>query len=139
VVTATALPLLFVAYTAGPFVFNVYLVLPETARISSEALKLYLANLPPTATLRIETQKFNLHLRRTEATVRDLVPAQSKTRPISFMYTKAKPAPWYDGFGDRTCFYAPEKSGRAQRTHRYFPEVWDQVFAQIKKNGPTRT
>jgi hypothetical protein len=129
--------MLYAAYMAGPFVLNVYLALPETARVSSEALKVYLANLPLTATLRLETLKFNLYLRRTEVTVRDLVPARSMTRPMSFMYTKPKPAPWYAGFGDRTFFYAPEKSRRAQRTHRFFPEVWDHVFAQIKNNKPS--
>lgn len=78
--------------------------------------------------------KFNFFPRMTEVTLSDLVPAKEFFRPVSFRNTKPQLASIWQG-GPKYVFYAPEKSRREKGTSRFFPEVWERIFVQIKKNG----
>ena len=124
--------MLFVTWTAAPFVNQVFLALP--AGVSGfQAILSYLQSAPRTAKLSIETMKFNFYPRRTEVSLSQLIPAKAKTRPVSFMNTKPRSIPWYKG-RDNVFFYTPDKSRPAKSTSKFFPEVWKHVFAQIQRN-----
>ncbi|GFG11228.1 hypothetical protein IFM5058_05320 [Aspergillus udagawae] len=81
VVAGGALPMLFVAYTSAPFVNFVHLALPVFARRSREQTLQYAKNLPPTATLYINTMKFTTIPRQTEVRLGDLVRDKALLRP----------------------------------------------------------
>ncbi|KAL1961051.1 hypothetical protein VTO42DRAFT_4939 [Malbranchea cinnamomea] len=133
IVVGSAIPMFFVCWTAAPFVTQVFLQLPGFAQASNEAMHSYLKNVPRTATLSIETMMFNFYPCRTKVTVAQLVPASSKTRPVTFMNAVPQETSWWKG-KEAIYFYAPEKSRPAKRTVKFFPEVWEQVFAHIKNN-----
>lgn len=117
--------MLFVAWTATPFVNQVYLALPSFAQLSKKAMRAYLNNVPRTANVSIETMKFNFYPHYTRASISELVTAKAKTRPVSFRTTKS-------------VFFAPEKSRPAKSTSRFFPGAWQQVFKHIKENSSKR-
>ncbi|KAK2792350.1 hypothetical protein FQN51_001690 [Onygenales sp. PD_10] len=136
IVVGGSIPMLFVLFTSAPFVNHVYLAIPTIAQQTRQRTQAYLKNVPRNATLNIETMKLNFYPRRTEVSLEDLIPARSKVRPVSFMHTKPQPQPWWKGKSP-IYFYAPEKSKHGARaTLRYFPEVWEGVFAKIKANRP---
>lgn len=138
VVVGSAIPMVFVTFTGAPIVSQVHLAIPGFAQKSREAMMSYLKNVPRTADLSVETIKSNLYPRRSRVRLCDLVAARSPVRPMSFINTKPGPRRWWEGRGD-VYFYATEKSRPAKGTHKFFPEVWEQVFAQIKQNGARRT
>lgn len=124
--------MLFVAYTASPFVNQVYLSLPGFAMQSKHNMLQYLRNVPRTASLSIETTRYNFYPRKTEVALANLVPSKSMTRPVSFMRTDSQ-SPWWKN-KDPIYFFAPDKSRPARSTHKFFPEVWERVFDLIKRN-----
>ncbi|WEW59256.1 hypothetical protein PRK78_004725 [Emydomyces testavorans] len=134
IVVAGAIPMLFVSYTAAPFVNQIYLVLPAFAQQSREHMLSYLKSIPRTALLSIETMKFNFYPRRTQVAISDLVPGRALLRPVSFINSNPQPQPWWRG-KDGVYFYAPEKNRPAAPTPKFFPEAWEQVFAQVKQNS----
>ncbi|KAL2814300.1 hypothetical protein BJX63DRAFT_431456 [Aspergillus granulosus] len=82
VIIGGAIPMLFVSYTSAPFVNFVHLALPVSVRRSREQALQYAKQLPPTATLYINTMKFTTIPRQTQVRLGDLVPDKSKLRPI---------------------------------------------------------
>ncbi|KAK2809199.1 hypothetical protein FQN50_004035 [Emmonsiellopsis sp. PD_5] len=139
VVVGGSIPMLFVLFTTAPFVNHVYLAIPTIAQQTRQRTQAYLKNVPRDATLNIETMKLNFYPRRTEVSLQDLIPARSRVRPVSFAHTKPEPQPWWKGKSP-IHFYAPEKSKHGSRaTLKYFPEVWEGVFAKIKANQPPKT
>ncbi|KAM5496070.1 hypothetical protein McaMca56_004740 [Microsporum canis] len=133
IVVGGAIPMLFVSFTAAPFVNQVYLSLPTFTQQSREHLRAYLNKLPRNATLNVETMKFNFYPKRTLVSISDLVPRSSMLRPVSFMNINPQPRPWWKG-KDQVLFFAPEKSRPARSTSNFLPEIWEQVFTQIKNN-----
>ncbi|KAF3483950.1 uncharacterized protein GIQ15_03274 [Arthroderma uncinatum] len=133
IVIGGAIPMLFVSFTTAPFVNQVYLSLPAFTQQSKEHLRTYLNKIPRTATLNIETMKFNFYPKRTLVSIADLAPRKSKLRPVSLMNINPQPRPWWKG-KDQVLFFAPEKSRPAKSTSRFLPEAWEKVFAQIKNN-----
>ncbi|KAG2420826.1 hypothetical protein HFD88_000440 [Aspergillus terreus] len=108
IIVGGSLPMLFVAYTAAPYVNFVHLALPVFARRSREQAIQYAKNLPPTATLYINTMRFTTIPRQTEVQLGDLVRDRKLFRPITFRNTNPKPVPWWQGRPLRE-FYADEK------------------------------
>ena len=133
VVIGGAVPMLFVSYTAAPFVNQVSLFLPSFAQRSREHMLAYLNSIPRTATLSIETMKFNFYPRRTQLSISDLRLAKAITRPVSFENTNPQTLPWWKG-KDKIYFFTSEKSRPAKATSKFYPEVWEHVFAHIKNN-----
>ncbi|KAM5472863.1 hypothetical protein MauCBS54593_002576 [Microsporum audouinii] len=133
IVVGGAIPMLFVSFTAAPFVNQVYLSLPTFTQQSREHLRAYLNKLPRNATLNVETMKFNFYPKRTLVSISDLVPRSSMLRPVSFMNINPQPRPWWKG-KDQVLFFAPEKNRPAKSTSNFLPEIWEQVFTQIKNN-----
>jgi hypothetical protein len=80
--------------------------------------------------------KFNFYPRRTELSISDLTPAKAITRPVSLMNVNPRTLPWWKG-KDKVYFFTPEKSRPAKATLRFYPEVWEHVFNQIKNNRPS--
>ncbi|EIT78357.1 hypothetical protein AO1008_09157 [Aspergillus oryzae 100-8] len=133
VVVGGALPMLFVSYTSAPFVNFVHLALPAFARRSKEHTVQYAKNLPPTATLYINTMKFTTIPRQTEVRLGDLVPDKAIFRPVSFRNKNPAPLPWWAGKTLRQ-FYAAEKSQPGRESTTFYPELWEHVYKQIQKN-----
>lgn len=136
--------MLYVAYTAAPFVNFVYLVLPPFARRSRDHAVQYARNLPPQAVLHIQTMRYNLVPRLTVVRVGDLVPAEGRFRPVSFRLQNAAARPWWQG-RMLTQFYAADKSQAsmaaapaAPPSSTYYPGLWDSVYSQIQKPGPAK-
>ncbi|EED20410.1 conserved hypothetical protein [Talaromyces stipitatus ATCC 10500] len=129
IVIGGMLPLIFVAYTTAPFVNNIYLHLPVFARKSREAALEYVKNLPSTATLSIKTMKITTIPRTTEVRISDLVRDKSLLRPVTFRNT------YSTGYGTLKQFYAFPTSKNARSTPKFYPELWDHIFAQIQSQG----
>ena len=125
--------MLFVSYTAAPFVNQICLALPAFAQQSKEHMLAYLKSIPRTATLSIETMKFNFYPRRTQLSISDLMSAKAITRPVSFVNTNPQILPWWKG-KDKIYFFTSETSRPAKATSKFYPEVWERVFAHIKNN-----
>lgn len=126
---AGALPLIFVAYTTAPFVNNIYIHLPVFARKSREAALEYVKNLPSNATLSIQTMKITTIPRTTEVRISDLVPDKATLRPVSFRNTYTL------GTGTLKQFYATPTSKNARSTPKFYPELWEPIFARIQRNN----
>ncbi|PGH14090.1 hypothetical protein AJ80_06095 [Polytolypa hystricis UAMH7299] len=137
IIACAAVPMLFISYTSAPFVNQVYLHLPAVAQQSRANMLSYLKSVPRNAKLNIETMKFNFYPKRVEVSLSDLVPSKSITRPVSFMNTNPQAVAWWKP-KERINFFTPEKNRPTPPTSRFFPEVWEQVFSQIKKNGASR-
>jgi hypothetical protein len=135
VVVGGLLPLLFVSYTSAPYVNWIHLALPVFARKSREQAIQYAQNLPPTATLYINTMKFSTIPRRTEVRLGDLVPDKAVLRPVKFRNQNPMLLPWWQG-RTLTQFYASENPGTVKATSKFYPEVWEHVFKQIQRNVP---
>ncbi|KAL1974343.1 hypothetical protein VTN31DRAFT_4547 [Thermomyces dupontii] len=134
IVVGGTLPMLFVAYTAAPFVTNIYLYLPVFARKSREEALKYARDLPPSATLHIGTLKATTIPRISEVQLSNLVPSKSFLRPVSFRNTSPAKLPWWRG-GTLTEFYTTEKSKTAKGTPQFYPEVWESVYNKIQENA----
>ncbi|KAF7597238.1 hypothetical protein BBP40_008080 [Aspergillus hancockii] len=134
VVVGGALPMLFVSYTSAPFVNFIHLALPAFARRSREQTLHYAKNLPPTATLYINTMKFTTIPRQTEVRLGDLVADKATLRPVSFRNKNPVPLPWWAGKILRQ-FYTTEKSQPGRQSTAFYPELWEHVYKQIQNNG----
>lgn len=130
------MPMLFISYTAAPWVNFVHLALPVFARRSRDQVMQYAAKLPPTATLYINTMKFTTIPRQTEVRVGDLVADKSLLRPVAFRNQNPTPLPWWQGKALRQ-FYAADKSKPGKASTTFYPELWEHVYKQIR-NNPTR-
>lgn len=137
VVAGGTIPMLFVAYTSAPFVNFVHLALPVFARRSREQAIQYAKNLPPTATLYINTMKFTTIPRQTEVRVGDLLSDKALLRPVSFRNTNPAPLSWWQGRTLRH-FYAMEKSKPGKQSTTFYPELWEYVYRQIQNNVPKK-
>ncbi|OJI98152.1 hypothetical protein ASPVEDRAFT_79813 [Aspergillus versicolor CBS 583.65] len=131
IVVGGALPMLFVAYTSAPYVNFVHLVLPISVRRSREQAVQYAKKLPPTATLYLNTMKFNTIPRQSEVRLSDLVPDKSPIRPVSFRNKNPAPLPWWRG---KTLqhFFTAEKSKPGKESTTFYPELWEHVYKQIQ-------
>ncbi|PWY86002.1 hypothetical protein BO70DRAFT_288846 [Aspergillus heteromorphus CBS 117.55] len=131
---ASTIPMIFVMYTSAPFVNFIHIALPVFARRSRETALEYAKNLPPTATLYINTMKVTTVPKLTEVRLGDLVASKSLLRPVSFANKNPVPRPWWKG---RTLsqFYAAGKSHQGKQASGFFPEVWEHVYKQIQSNG----
>ncbi|OAX82383.1 hypothetical protein ACJ72_03269 [Emergomyces africanus] len=133
IVIGGSLPMLFVLYTTAPFVNLIYLTLPHAARQTRQRTQFYIKDVPRNAILNIETMKLNFYFRKTQVALSDLMPGRSAFRPMNFINTNPTPQPWWKG--NNAYFYAPVKTRLSSKpTSKYFPEVWEGVFAKIKQN-----
>lgn len=123
--------MLFVAYTAAPYVNFVHLALPAFARRSRENAIHYARNLPPTATLYINTMRFTTIPRQTVVRLGDLVPLKDNTRPVTFRNTKPAPRPWWMGKAP-TQFYTGHLSRPGRQSTAFYPELWPDVYHRIQ-------
>ncbi|KLJ05425.1 hypothetical protein EMPG_11099 [Blastomyces silverae] len=133
VVIGGSIPMLFVLYTTAPFVNLIYLRLPHAARQTRQRTQFYLKDVPQNAVLSLETMKFNFYFRKTEVALSDLTLGRSTLRPVNIINTNPTPQQWWKG--NNTYFYAPVKTRLSSKpTSKYFPEIWEGVFAKIKQN-----
>lgn len=132
----SALPLIFVSYTAAPYVNFVHLELPIFARRSRLEAVQYAKSLPPTAKLSINTTGPSLVPRQTEVRLKDLVPDRSLLRPVSFRNRNPVPLSWWQG---RTLqqFYTADKVKAGEASAKYYPSLWEHVYQQIQSQGPS--
>lgn len=133
VIAGGAIPMLFVSYTAAPYVNFVHLFLPAFARKSRETAIQYAKNLPPTATLYINTMRFNTIPRQSIMRLGDLVAESDKTRPVTFRNTKPAPRPWYMGKATNQFFTEPSSRPGRQST-AFYPELWPSIYQRILSN-----
>ncbi|KAE8152631.1 hypothetical protein BDV25DRAFT_150770 [Aspergillus avenaceus] len=137
IIVGGALPMLFIAYTSAPFVNFVHLALPAFARRSREQTIQYAKELPPTATLYINTMKFTTIPRQTEVRLGDLVADKAFTRPVSFRNKNPAPLPWWAGKTLRQ-FFTGKRSQPGKQSTTFYPELWEHVYKQIQNNGARR-
>ncbi|KAL4922502.1 hypothetical protein BDW62DRAFT_172652 [Aspergillus aurantiobrunneus] len=138
IVIGGALPMLFVAYTSAPYVNFVHLALPISVRRSQEQAITYAKKLPSTATLYINTMKFNTIPRQTEVRLADLVPDKSPIRPVSFRNKNPASLPWWRGKSLQQ-FYTTEKSKPGKQSTTFYPGLWEHVYQQIQNRPLGRT
>lgn len=127
--------MLFVAYTSAPYVNFVHLTLPAFARRSREAAMQYAKDLPPTATLHLNTMRFNTIPRQTAVRFGDLVADKQALRPVSFRNLNPAPRPWWMGRSP-TQFYTAEKSHVGRDSSAFYPELWQQIYPKIQAQKP---
>ncbi|QQK39784.1 60S ribosomal protein L6-1 [Penicillium digitatum] len=132
VIVAGALPMLFVSYTAAPYVNFIHLALPAFARKSREAAVQYAKDLPPTAVLYLTSMRFNTIPRQTTARLGDLVPLKDTLRPVTFQNLKPSPQRWWQGRAP-TQFYTGSHSKPGRQTSAFFPDLWNGIYQQIQK------
>ena len=137
VVVGGALPLLFVGYTAAPFVNYIHLALPAFARKSREQALQYAKNLPPYATIYINTMKFSTIPRRVEVRISDLIPDKSILRPVSFRNINPARLPWWQGRA-QAHFFTTEKSNLGRSSMAFYPELWEPVYQKIQQNQQSK-
>ncbi|KAJ5045756.1 hypothetical protein NUH16_002576 [Penicillium rubens] len=132
VIAAGALPMLFVSYTAAPYVNFIHLALPAFARKSREAAVQYAKDLPPTAVLYLTSMRFNTIPRQTAVRLGDLVPIKDALRPVTFQNLNPSPQRWWQGRAP-TQFYTGTHSKPGRQTSAFFPELWNVIYHQIQK------
>ncbi|CAG8027257.1 unnamed protein product [Penicillium olsonii] len=135
VIAAGSLPMLFVSYTAAPYVNFVHLALPAFARKSREAAVQYAKELPPTAVLYLTSMRFNTIPRQTAVRIGDLVPKKDMLRPVTFEHLKPASRRWWQGRAP-THFYTDSSSKPGRQTSAFFPELWNGIYQQITKSKP---
>ncbi|CAG8228272.1 unnamed protein product [Penicillium salamii] len=135
VIAAGSLPMLFISYTAAPYVNFVHLALPAFARKSREAAVQYAKELPPTAVLYLTSMRFNTIPRQTAVRIGDLVPTKDLVRPVTFEHLKPAPRRWWQGRAP-TQFYTDSNSKPGRQTSAFFPELWNGIYQQIKNAKP---
>lgn len=131
-IAAGALPMLFVSYTAAPYVNFIHLALPAFARKSREAAVQYAKDLPPTAVLYLTSMRFNTIPRQTAVRLGDLVPVKDALRPVTFQNLKPLPQRWWQGKAP-VQFYTASHSKPGRQTSAFFPELWNGIYQQIQK------
>lgn len=77
-------PLVYVTYSASPFVTNIQLHLPPFARTSTEMLRRFVANAPPTTQLEIVTQSMIGKPRVSTMKLGDLRPTKKRLGMVNF-------------------------------------------------------
>ncbi|KAJ6180548.1 hypothetical protein N7519_011009 [Penicillium mononematosum] len=132
VIAAGALPMLFVSYTAAPYVNFIHLALPAFARKSREAAVQYAKDLPPTAVLYLTSMRFNTIPRQTAVRLGDLIPIKDALRPVTFQNLNPSPQRWWQGRAP-TKFYTGTHSKPGRQTSAFFPELWNVIYQQIQK------
>ncbi|KAJ5362574.1 hypothetical protein N7541_003418 [Penicillium brevicompactum] len=135
VIAAGALPMLFVSYTAAPYVNFIHLALPAFARKSREAAAQYAKELPPTAVLYLTSMRFNTIPRQTTVRIGDLVPTKDVLRPVTFQNLNPMPHRWWQG-KTPTQFYTDASSKPGRQTSAFFPELWNDIYQHIQKAKP---
>lgn len=126
--------MLYIAYTAAPFVNYIHLALPPFARRSRENAIQYVKNLPPTATFYINTMRFTTIPRQTQVHMADLVPDKALLRPVSFRNKNPAPSSWWRGRTLRH-FYTAEKSQPGKVSSTFYPEMWEHIYKQIQSKN----
>lgn len=111
---------------------------PANVIANIPAMRQYFNHLPKSTTVQIETMKFLFWPRYTIASVKDLIPASSVSRPITFKTLRPDHRPWYAG-GNKSEFYAaaPRSTPEAP-TKKYRPEGWVKLFESIQSNRPKK-
>ena len=127
--------MLFVSYTAAPYVNFIHLALPAFARKSREAAVQYAKDLPPTAVLYLTSMRFNTIPRQTAVRLGDLVPLTDPLRPVTFQNLNPSPQRWWQGRAP-TQFYTGTHSKPGRQTSAFFPELWNGIYQQIQKGKP---
>lgn len=133
----SALPLIFVSYTAAPYVNFIHLELPLWARRSSMEAVQYAKQLPPTAKLFINTNGPSLVPRQTELRLGDLIPDRALLRPVSFRNKHPVPLRWWQGKTLQQ-FYTADKIAGGKPSSKYYPWLWEHVYKQIQSQKPGR-
>ncbi|KAK0631951.1 hypothetical protein B0T14DRAFT_490401 [Immersiella caudata] len=77
-------PILYVTYSASPFVTAVHLHLPPFARTSAEMLRRFVANAPPATKLDIVSQSFIGKPRVSTITMGELKPCKKRWGMVNF-------------------------------------------------------
>ncbi|KAJ5895183.1 hypothetical protein N7495_006874 [Penicillium taxi] len=134
VIAGGALPMIFVAYTSAPYVNFIHLALPSIARKSREAALLYIKDLPPTATLYINTMRFNTIPRQTKVMLGDLIAERDPLRPVAFRNLKPLPKPWWMG-RPTTQFFTAANSHPGRQSMAFYPEAWPDIYKRIQLNA----
>ncbi|OJJ44599.1 hypothetical protein ASPZODRAFT_134682 [Penicilliopsis zonata CBS 506.65] len=134
IIVCGSIPMLFVGYTAVPFVNYIHLSLPMTARRSREQMLRYAKNLPPDAILHINTMRFTTYPRRADVKLADLVPDSDLLRPVSFRNVNPAPYQWWQG-KPTSQFYTSKESKMEKHSSAFYPELWEPVFKQILANS----
>lgn len=136
VIIGGALPFIFVAYTAAPFVTFIHLDLPVVARRSQQDTFEYVKKLPRTARLQIYTLSPVMVPRQTEVPIGDLVADKSILRPVSFRNKNPETLSWWQGRTQKQ-FYTMPKMRKAEKSSlKYFPGLWEHVYNQIQAQKP---
>ncbi|THC99714.1 hypothetical protein EYZ11_000764 [Aspergillus tanneri] len=130
-VLGSAIPMVFVAYTGAPFVNFVHLALPVFARQSREKTIQYAKNLPPTATLYINTMKISTGSFQTSVRLGDLAYATDRFRPVTFQITK-EPLPGRLTWLTPRKFFAEPHSSPGHPAPAFYPQLWEPVYKQIQ-------
>lgn len=131
VIAGGAIPMIFVAYTAAPYVNFVHLALPAFARKSRENAIHYAKDLPPTAVLYLNTMRFNTIPRQTAVRLGDLVADKDATRPVTFRNLRPAQRPWWMG-KVQTQFFAAEHSQPGRQSTAFYPELWPEIYRRIQ-------
>ncbi|KAJ5108091.1 hypothetical protein N7456_004766 [Penicillium angulare] len=134
VIVGGAMPMLFVAYTSAPYVNFVHLALPSFARRSREAAVHYAKNLPPTATLYLNTMRFNTIPRTIPVRLGDVMPDKHAVRPVKFQNTNPAKRPWWMG-KHPTQFFTTDRSQPGRQSTAFYPEAWPDIYRRIQSNS----
>ncbi|KAK1142849.1 hypothetical protein N8T08_007283 [Aspergillus melleus] len=132
VIAASAIPMIFVAYVAAPYVNFIHLSLPVFARQSREHAIQYAMNLPPTATLYINTMKFSAGPRLTKVRLADLGPYKSGFPPVNFRLRYNRDSTTVNSLFDQHKFFTEPTCPPGPPSRAFFPQVWETVFKNIQ-------
>lgn len=136
VIAGSAIPMLFFAFVAAPYVNFVHLNIPVFARQSREHAIQYATNLPPTATLYINTMKFSTGPRLTKVRLGDLASAKSGLPPVNFRLRYHRKSTTINGFLEQHKFFAEPVCPPGPPSRAFFPQVWETVFKTIQTQRP---
>ncbi|KAK5788727.1 hypothetical protein VI817_009685 [Penicillium citrinum] len=126
-----AIPMVSFAYVASSYVNFVHLALPAFARKSREMAVHYAKDLPPTATLYMNTMRWNTIPRQTTVRLGDLVADKHPIRPVTFRNTKPVSLPWYRTKPPAQ-FFTAEQSQPGRQTTAFYPELWPAIYKRIQ-------
>lgn len=138
VIIGGAIPMIFVAYVAAPYVNFIHLALPAFARKSRENAIHYAKDLPPTAMLFLTTMRFNTIPRQTAVRLGDLTAEKDLTRPVSFRNLRPAPRPWWAGRSPTQYFTDHKSHSAGKRSTAFYPELWPTIFRRIQENAPSK-
>ncbi|PLB54586.1 hypothetical protein P170DRAFT_470047 [Aspergillus steynii IBT 23096] len=137
IIAGSAIPMLFVAFVAAPYVNFIHLSLPVFARQSREHALQYALNPPPTATLWINTMKFSAGPRLTKVRLADLGPHKSGFPPVNFsLRFQRQPATTINSIFDQTKFFAEPQCPPGPPARAFYPQAWETMFKNIQSQRP---